>query len=224
VLSFFITATVDTAIDPHLKERNIIYKAYQLDEMISTSYKLERLPYKAIELDAIIEESEKTYTNDELRKMSYDTLLLVGDDFVMKKLNLTQTKKEREIELLELTKAVAREIGISPTLFGALVKTESNFEPRCISKAGAIGLSQIIPENFKQLGIKDPFNILQNLRGGARFYKQMIQIFKEQKTLALAAYNAGPGAVIKYNNQVPPYAETIRYIGKVIERFREYKP
>lgn len=224
ILSLFISTNVDTAIDPNLKLNEIITQAYRLDKIIEYSYKMETLPSNASKLDKIIQdEMETAYTDDELREMSYDILLVVSDEFAIKKLNLTQTKQEREQELFELTKAVAREQGISPTMFAALVKTESNFNPKCVSKAGAVGLSQIIPENFKLLGIKDPFDILQNLRGGAKFYKMMLGIFEGNITLSLAAYNAGPGAVQLYKNQVPPYDETIRYIDKTITRFREYK-
>ena len=224
LLSFFIPVHVDTTIDPYQKENLIVSQAFELDEIIQLSYKIERLPLNARKLDAIInDEMQATYTNQELRELSYDTLLMVSDELVMKKLNLTQTKKGRKQELFELTKAVAREQKISPTLFAALVKTESDFNPKCISNAGAIGLAQIMPENFKKLKIKDPFNILQNLRGGANFYKEMFNIFDGHITLALAAYNAGSGAVQKYNNQVPPYEETIKHIEKVVGRFREYK-
>jgi soluble lytic murein transglycosylase-like protein len=215
---------VDPAIDPNQKINDIIIKAFILDEIIETSYKIERLPFNARKLDKIIEsEMQMAYTDDELKEMSYDTLLAVRDEFAIKKLNFAKTKKEREAEFVELTKAIAREQGISPAIFAALVKVESNFNSKSISTAGAIGLCQIIPENFKHLGIKDPFDILQNLRGGAKFYKMMLNMFEGNISLALAAYNAGPGAVQQYNNNVPPYAETISYIEKVVKQFREYK-
>ena len=224
MLSLFTSAPVDPAIDPNQKINDVIINAFILDEIISTSYKIEMLPFNASKLDKIIEgEMQTTYTDDEFKEMSYDALLAVGDEFAIKKLNFAKTKKEREPEFVELTKAIAREQGISPTIFASLVKVESDFNPKCISTAGAIGLCQIIPANFKHLGIKDPFDILQNLRGGAKFYKQMFEIFGGNISLALAAYNAGPGAVQQYNNNVPPYDETIRYIQKVVNQFREYK-
>jgi soluble lytic murein transglycosylase-like protein len=123
--------------------------------------------------------------------------------------------------LIKLTKAVAREQNISPTLFISLVKAESNFNHRSVSKAGAQGLCQIIPENFKHLNIIDPFDELQNLRGGAKFLGNLLIQFKGNINISLAAYNAGPGSII--DNKIPPYEETIEYVKRVIKYFQEYK-
>lgn len=222
MLSLFIVNSVAPAIDPYEFEKDILQQAIQLDESITSSYRMENLYINALQLDYKLgQKFEKTYTNDELRKRSYDQLLPIGDKVVKRKLAFAKNIKQRKKELFKLTKAVAREQGVSPTLFVSLVKTESNFNHRAVSKAKAHGLCQIIPENFKHLKIKDPFDELQNLRGGAKFLKNLLTQFDGNINISLAAYNAGPGAII--DNQIPPYQETIEYVKKVIQYFQEYK-
>lgn len=107
----------------------------------------------------------------------------------------------------------ARKYGIPVDLFKRLVQQESNWNPRARSHAGAIGLAQLMPFTAKKLGV-DPWNPEENLEGGARYLKQQYRKFKSWR-LALAAYNAGPGAVAKYNG-VPPYKETRNYVKKIL--------
>ncbi len=115
-------------------------------------------------------------------------------------------------EYAAMARAAARKHGIPEDLFLRLVKQESNFNPQAKSHAGAIGLAQLMPATAKSLGVnpKDP---KQNLEGGARYLKMQYKKFKSWR-LALAAYNAGPGAVIKYGG-VPPYRETKNYVKKI---------
>ena len=105
----------------------------------------------------------------------------------------------------------SQQYGVSFPLLKAIIKAESDFDPRAVSKKGAKGLMQIMPENFKLLGIKDPFDPSQNIHAGARYFKQMYDRFKGKLALSLAAYNAGPTAVERYNT-VPPYEETEEYV------------
>lgn len=113
---------------------------------------------------------------------------------------------------LNAAKSAARKHGIPESLFLRLVQQESGFNPTARSHKGAIGLAQLMPGTARALGV-DPHNPAQNLEGGARYLKQMYQKFGSWR-LALAAYNAGPGAVQKHNG-VPPYKETKNYV-KVI--------
>ena len=113
--------------------------------------------------------------------------------------------------------AAAREAGIDPKIVTAVAWTESGFNPKARSGAGAIGLMQLMPGTAAGLGV-DPHDPAQNLRGGARYLADQLERFGSLD-LALAAYNAGPGAVTKHGG-IPPYAETQRYVATVLDRLR----
>lgn len=108
--------------------------------------------------------------------------------------------------------------GVSFSLLKALIKTESDFNPRAISSAGARGLMQLMPENIKTLKIKNPFDPRENVMGGTWYLKQLINRFNGKLPLALAAYNAGPGVVEKYQ-RVPPFQETENFVKQVMEYY-----
>lgn len=113
---------------------------------------------------------------------------------------------------LDLARDVARRHDIPEDLFLRLVQQESNWKPRARSHKGAIGLAQLMPFTAKELGV-DPHDPAQNLEGGARYLKQQYRTFGSWR-LALAAYNAGPGAVKKHGG-VPPFRETRNYVKKI---------
>lgn len=110
--------------------------------------------------------------------------------------------------------AAARRHGIDPALLAGLVRQESNFDPSAGSPAGARGLTQLMPATAAGLGVSDVTDPAQALEGGARYLAQQLERFGGDVTLALAAYNAGPGAVQRHGG-VPPYAETQSYVKKV---------
>jgi len=108
--------------------------------------------------------------------------------------------------------------GVSFSLLKALIKTESDFNPRAVSSAGARGLMQLMPENIKTLKIKNPFDPRENIMGGTQYLKQLIDRFNGKLPLALAAYNAGPGVVEKYH-RVPPFKETENFVKQVMKYY-----
>jgi soluble lytic murein transglycosylase len=113
--------------------------------------------------------------------------------------------------------------GIAFPLLKAIIKAESDFNPRAVSKKGAMGLMQIMPENIKAMNISNPFDPLENILGGARYFREMLDRFEGHLSLSLAAYNAGPTAVERYNNQIPPYKETENYIERVLKFYSSYQ-
>jgi soluble lytic murein transglycosylase len=122
----------------------------------------------------------------------------------------------------DLISDASERFGVAFPLLKAIIKAESDFDPYAVSKKGATGLMQIMPENFEPLGLQDPFDPWQNINAGARYFKQMYDRFKGKLALSLAAYNAGPTAVDRYKT-IPPYEETEEYVRRVLKYYYNYK-
>ena len=112
--------------------------------------------------------------------------------------------------------------GMQFELIKAMIHAESNFDPNAISQSGAIGLMQIMPENLNAFGISDPFDPRDNVMGGTRYLRQLMEKYNSDLSLSLAAYNAGPGAVDKYQD-IPPFPETENYVEKVLRYYTLYR-
>ena len=118
--------------------------------------------------------------------------------------------------------AAAASNGIDPALLKGLVSQESGFDPNARSGAGAVGLTQLMPGTAAALGVTNPLDPAQSLQGGAKYLRQQLDRFGGDEKLALAAYNAGPGAVAKFGG-VPPYAETQNYVNSVLSKAASYR-
>ncbi len=109
----------------------------------------------------------------------------------------------------------ARLNGVRPDLVRAVVQVESGFNPYARSPKGALGLMQLMPATARELGVSNPFNADENVRGGVAYLRRLLDRYGNDEQLALAAYNAGPGAVDRYGESVPPYRETQNYVSRI---------
>ena len=121
-------------------------------------------------------------------------------------------------QLINMIERVSEKHGVDSKLVKALIKQESGFNPNAKSKAGALGLMQLMPSTAKGLGVNDPLNPVQNVEGGVKYLKSMLNKYNGNVILALAAYNAGPNAVDKYAG-VPPYKETQNYVKSILANY-----
>lgn len=120
----------------------------------------------------------------------------------------------------DVVAAAARIHDVPQALLHALIKAESGYNPRARSAAGAVGLMQLMPDTAREMGVENRLDPEDNIKGGARYLKRMLKLFDNDITLAVAAYNAGPDAVLR-RGAIPPFAETRRYVPAVLREYRK---
>jgi len=118
-----------------------------------------------------------------------------------------------------LISAVAKEHKLDPALLHAVITVESGYNAKARSPKGAIGLMQLMPDTARRYEVADIWDPRDNLRGGARYLRDLLAAFNNNLSLALAAYNAGEGAVAHYGNKIPPFAETLAYVPRVLQQY-----
>jgi len=121
-----------------------------------------------------------------------------------------------------LIREAAQEHGVDPALIKAMIRAESDFDPRAVSRVGAMGLMQLMPETANDLFVIDAFDPGENIDAGVRHFTYLLEMFQNDLKLSLAAYNAGKRAVLRFNS-IPPYGETQRYVQKVLYFYQVYK-
>jgi soluble lytic murein transglycosylase-like protein len=128
----------------------------------------------------------------------------------------------RKKQFMNLINQVASRHQVDAKLVHAVIQTESAYNSNAISSAGAVGLMQLMPETARRFGVIDRNDPDQNVEGGTRYLKHLINMFNPNLDLAVAAYNAGENAVIKYNNSIPPYPETQNYVKQVLALYNKF--
>lgn len=143
----------------------------------------------------------------------------IPSEFIIKPFASQISTPKTEVD--DFVKKAAKANNIDENLLKAVIKAESGFNPQAKSPVGAVGLMQLMPATAKSLGVENPLDPEQNIMGGAKYLSGLIKRFDGKLDNALAAYNAGPGAVSKYGG-IPPYKETQNYVKKVLNYHREF--
>ena len=132
----------------------------------------------------------------------------------------TETRPLTRWEINHYVHAAAKKYGVDEKLVHAVIKTESTYRKAAVSKKGAAGLMQLMPATAERFGVSDRMDERQNIEGGVRFLRFLLDTFKDTK-LAVAGYNAGEHAVMRHKNRIPPYPETRNYVGLVMAAYTE---
>lgn len=135
----------------------------------------------------------------------------------------SRTITECKIQYNQIVDNAARTYGLDSALLHAVISVESRYNSKAVSKKGAVGLMQLMPETALRYGVIDSFDPIQNINGGAKYLRELLKVFNGDVRLALAAYNAGENMVVKYGNRIPPIRETQAYVPKVLGFYRKYQ-
>ena len=169
--------------------------------------------YKYIDSEGLVHLSD--------RRINSNYKLLVRSAAKSPRINLGAFPANRS-KFTPLIEEHAKRYRLDADLVHAVVMMESAYDPRAISSKGAVGLMQLMPGTATRYGVRDRENPSQNLNGGVRYLRDLLLQFRSV-SLALAAYNAGEGAVLRYGRQIPPYPETQKYVLKVLSHYKELK-
>lgn len=161
---------------------------------------------------------------DQPRNSQYKRLVKTWKGWVEAKSNVAledfHKNRKRHTPSIDRT---ARRYGLPAPLLHAVVTAESAYDANAVSRTGAVGLMQLMPATARRYGVKNRRNPTDNLHGGTRYLRDLLQMFDNNLALALAAYNAGENAVRRHGNKIPPFEETRNYVSKVIEYYRKYR-
>jgi soluble lytic murein transglycosylase-like protein len=170
------------------------------------------VPIARADIFKYVDKNGRVYLTDKPTHEGYKLLIKTWKGWEEKKSSWQDYKKNRQRFTPAIDRIAARH-QLSNALVHAVIKAESSYDPNARSSAGAVGLMQLMPATAQ----------VANMEGGTRYLKDLLGMFNNDLTLALAAYNAGENAVKRYNNQIPPYEETRHYVNKVLGYYKEYK-
>jgi len=171
-----------------------------------------------------VDKHGRVILTDKPRSENYKLLVKTWKGWEEKKSNVAYEKFAANKKKYSSTIAhYARIYRLPSSLLHAVISAESAYDPNAVSRAGAVGLMQLMPETAKRYGVHNRLNPADNVNGGTRYLHDLLKMFDNKLRLALAAYNAGEGAVKRNGYRIPPYEETRNYVEKVIAYYREYK-
>ena len=122
-----------------------------------------------------------------------------------------------------IIETTSRSHGVDAALVHAVITAESGYNPSAVSRAGARGLMQLMPGTAKRFGVQNIMDPVENIQGGVKYLRELLTLFNGNMELAVAAYNAGENAVIRHGHRIPPYAETVNYVPKVLGFYRKFQ-
>jgi len=210
-LSLFVISISNFALvahaDIYMQENteNEIYLTNLLSTTDATSVSSQVHTYGAMNTRYILLTEDTKISNDSISSVDGDSPALI----------------KHPLLLAEAVATAAQQTKLDPALLHAVIRVESAYNPRALSPRGALGLMQLMPATAKRFDVKNPYDPHQNILAGAKYLSELSRMFKGDIRLALAAYNAGPNAVIKYGSKIPPYTETKLYVPKVLNLYHQ---
>jgi len=166
----------------------------------------------------IAEDGRVYYTDTPIKGLKYKRIIRTKPKSYSKAFkNLAKNKKK----YAPMIAKAAKKYQVDAKLLHAVIQAESAYDVKAISSAGAVGLMQLMPATAKRYGVSNRKNAAENIDGGTHYIKDLFKMFDSNLDLVLASYNAGEGAVKKYNNEIPPYPETQGYVRKVLNLYKK---
>jgi len=172
-----------------------------------------------------------SFFNSQYQMILYDLIFRLLDQYLdggervvalppaVSRKSQTTGEESAQGKFAAIIQEAAQKYNVDPRLIEAVIRAESNFNLKATSSAGAMGLMQLMPATAASLGVTDPYDPKENIFGGTKFLSRLLQKYKHDLSLALAAYNAGPGAVDRYGG-IPPYTQTRVYVQKVMQYYK----
>ncbi|MDH3635611.1 MAG: lytic transglycosylase domain-containing protein [Gammaproteobacteria bacterium] len=177
-------------------------------------------PSSAVEIYKYVDSNGRVHLTDRPPHNGYQLIQKAGKKLRMPRINLRDKDANRKRFASKIAEVASR-YQVPEALIHAVITVESAYDPNAISRAGAVGLMQLMPATARRYGVANRRNPYANLTGGTRYLKDLLLRFDRNLELALAGYNAGENAVEKFGNQIPPFDETQNYVRKVLQLYSQ---